>query len=266
MEGKEFSYSITFELHTDVRHRIYFKNTREPFSITVAGQTIYILTSAKDVASAWKFSAAISMDPISEEMYTRVGISSKSRESLFRSHPLASYNAGNPHPLSPTEMVIRLHQQQGHPGPRLDDLMEKLLLSICKNLEFGNESHSAVLNRSTEGYSVSLLKLCIEVFIGGTTDAIFGAAIRTLQPELFKWFMLWEHSNWKFLFQLPPVMSQDMLSAKRELIEMFARYCKLPADMRRDSSYFIEELEKILREVGLSDEEIGGFMILHYWA
>lgn len=248
--------------------RIHFKNKREPFSVTMAGQTIYILTSAKDVATAWKHASAVSMDPISDEMYTRLGISSKSKKALFDHHPGASYNAGNGRPVSPTEMIIMLHQQQLHTGPRLDRLVkEEVMPGILERLDFDeDESPAAILAKTDTTYTVSLLELCVDVFIGGTTEAFFGKAIWVVQPELLKWFMGWEHTNWKFLFQLPAILSRDMLAARGELVAAFTKYCRLPDDQRRDRSFFVEELEKMLREVGLNDEEMGNVMMLHYWA
>jgi cholesterol 7alpha-monooxygenase len=251
-----------------IPERLHFKNKREPFSVTIAGQTIYILTSAKDVATAWKHAPAVSMDPISDEMYTRLGISPKSKKALFDHHPGASYNAGNGRPVSPTDMIIMLHQQQLHTGPRLDRLVrEKVIAGILERLDFGrNPSRDAILAKTDTAYTVSLLKLCVDVFIGGTTEIFLGKTIWVVQPELLKWFMDWEHTNWKFLFQLPAILSRDMVAARGELVTTFTGYCQLPEGQRGDRSFFVKELEKMLREVGLSDEDMGNVMMLHYWA
>jgi len=207
------------------------------------------------------------MDPISDEMYTRLGISLKSKKALFDHHPDATYNAGNARPLSPTDMIITLHQQQLHPGPRLDEFMTtKVLPGIFQSLNFRKESHAALLSTSGTGHTISLVKLCTDVFIRGTTDAYFGSAIWTVQPDLLEFFIRWEYTNWKFLFQLPAMMSRDMLAARGELVRAFTKYCELPDEQRQDRSYFIEKLETMLREVGLSSKEIGSVMMLHYWA
>jgi cholesterol 7alpha-monooxygenase len=235
--------------------------------MTVAGETIYIVPAAHDAAAVWRNSSTISMDPISVKMYTWIGVSEANRSALFSTHAHAQYNEGNQKPLTPTRMMIELHHRQVHPGEKYDHHFRgKTLPALLHDMDLHRENNLAVLDRSGNFIKISLLKLCMQVFIKGQTDAFLGQAIWKADQDLLSWFMIWEHTNWKYLFQPPEFLSGDMLKAKQKLIGAFAKYLSMPRDERQDAGYFAQATEDMLREVGLSDREIGGILMLHYWA
>jgi hypothetical protein len=236
--------------------------------MTVAGQTIYVATAAGDVNNVWKNSKTISMNPITMDMYLLGGISEKSRKAMFEQHPTARYNAGQGRALTPTQMTIELHHQQLHAGgPRLDSLMkDKTLPSCFRNLDIADPTNQAVLSRSGDSAVVSLLGLCVDTFLTDETEAYFGPALLKRSPSLIKAFLDWEYCNWKFLFMLPDAFAKDMVKAKSTITGAFADYYRQPRSERPGSIFFVEVLEDMLREVGLTDDEMGKFTLLHYWA
>ena len=235
--------------------------------MTVAGQTIYVATSPEDINSIWKNSKTISLNPITMDMYVLGGISEKSRKAMFEQHPAARYNAGLGRALTPTQMTIELHHQQLHSGPRLDALMsEKMIPSILQRLNVADDTNPAVISRSGTAAVVSLLDLCVDTFITEETNAFFGPELLRKSPELVEAFMSWEYCSWKFLFMLPDFLAQDMAKAKKTITTAFADYYRLPRSERGGSSHFVDALEEMLREVGLTEDEMGKFTLLHYWA
>ena len=245
----------------------HFSPSREPFTMTVAGQTIYVATSPEDINSIWKNSKTISLNPITMDMYVLGGISEKSRKAMFEQHPAARYNAGLGRALTPTQMTIELHHQQLHSGPRLDALMsEKMIPSILQRLNVADDTNPAVISRSETATVVSLLDLCVDTFITEETNAFFGPELLRKSPELVEAFISWEYCSWKFLFMLPDFLAQDMAKAKKTITTAFADYYRLPRSERGGSSHFVDALEEMLREVGLTEDEMGKFTLLHYWA
>jgi hypothetical protein len=169
--------------------------------------------------------------------------------------------------MTPTQMAIELQHQQLQNGPRLDALMkEKILPSFFEQMDVLEINDSAVLSRSAKSFTVSLLGLCTNVFISGHTDAYFGPELLQVQPSIIKAFGDWEQCNWKFLFQLPDVFAKDMLRAKDTITGAFTKFYRLPRGQRPNSIFFVNGLEDMLREVGLGEEEMGKFTLLHYWA
>lgn len=240
--------------------------SREPFTMTVAGQTIYVATSAADIGGVWKNTKTISMAPLTMDMYIWTGISKKSREAMFDPHPSAQYNIENAKPLTPTQTVIELHHRQ-FSGARLDGFWDqKVLPALFKQMDFSQPKASAVISREEKSVVVSLNDLCIELFVTQATEENWGSTLLRKSPDLIKAFMAWEYTSWKFMFQLPGVFAQDMLAAKRTITGAFADYYRLPRSERADANYFVTALEDMLREVGLTEDEMGKFTLLHYWA
>jgi hypothetical protein len=128
-EPKELPYRISFIGHAASffmgfnaaveKGRKYFAPSREPFAMTVAGQTVYVATAAEDMNHVWNNTKTISLNPLTADLYTWIGISAKSRKALFERHPEARYNAQHGRTMTPTQMAIELQHQQLQNGPRL---------------------------------------------------------------------------------------------------------------------------------------------------
>jgi hypothetical protein len=233
----------------------------------VAGQTIYVATSPDDIGRAWKNSKTISLNPITMDMYTLGGISTKSSEAMFQQHTTARYNSGTGLPLTPTQMTIELHHQQLHAGPRLESLLQDKMIPGCfKKLNITDSMNTAILSRSGNSVIISLHELCVDTFITEVTEAFFGPALLSKSPNLIKAFLDWEYCSWKFLFMLPDVLAQDMIKTKKTITDAFTNYYQQPRISRPGSIYFIDSLEDMLVEVGLTKDEMGKFTLLHYWA
>jgi hypothetical protein len=201
------------------------------------------------------------------DMYILGGISENSRKAMFAQHPTARYSMRQGPSLTPTQMTIELHHQQLHTGPRLDSLMrDKMLPSFFRKLDIEDPANQSVLSRSEDSAVLSLYDLCVDTFIAEETEAYFGPALLQKSPDLIKAFLDWEYCSWKFLFMLPDVFAQDMVKAKKTITVAFADYYRQPSSERPGSIYFVDELEKMLREVGLTEDEMGKFTFLHYWA
>jgi hypothetical protein len=233
----------------------------------VAGQTIYVATSPDDIGRVWKNSKTISLNPITMDMYTLGGISTRSSEAMFQQHTTARYNSGTGLPLTPTQMTIELHHQQLHAGPRLDSLLQDKMIPGCfKRLNITDSMNTATLSRSGNSVIISLHELCVDTFITEVTEAYFGPALLSKSPNLIKAFLDWEYCSWKFLFMLPDVLAQDMIKTKKTITDAFTNYYQQPRISRPGSIYFIDSLEDMLVEVGLTKDEMGKFTLLHYWA
>jgi hypothetical protein len=201
------------------------------------------------------------------DMYILGGISDKSCEDMFDQHSTARYNGGIGRPRTPTQMTIELHHQQLHAGPRLDSLLqEKMIPSCFKKLNIADSMNTAILSRSECSAIISLHDLCVHTFITEVTEAYFGPALLRESPNLIGAFLDWEYCSWKFLFMLPDVIAQDMIRTKRKVTDAFANYYRQPRTSRPGSIYFVDSLEDMLVEVGLTKDEMGKLTLLHYWA
>ena len=65
---------------------------------------------------------------------------------------------------------------------------------------------------------------------------------------------------------MPAVMSKDMRAARDEIFSSFERYFRLPQDERSDCSHWMKISEKMVRDLGLSEEDQAKVFMLHFWA
>ncbi|KAH7136043.1 cytochrome P450 [Dendryphion nanum] len=248
--------------------RTYFNDTKEPYSVWLAGTRINIVTHPNDVANCYKNTTTISYHHIIKDMYRYIHVSDEGVEKMFTLDPEAPHNRGQAKPLMPAYAVNELHRVQVHPGENFDDLLHnRFTPGITKCLDFDSAlDHPAVLNRSKDSFTVSSLELCNELFVRGTTEAFLGKSIWKVNPNLLKAFRQWERTNWKYMFQMPNFMSGDMMAARDEIIDTFVRYFRLPKEERSDCNLFIREAERLIREVDISELDMAKVFMLHFWA
>lgn len=232
----------------------------------VAGQTIYVATSAEDIGGVWKNTKTISLDPLSMDMYSWMGISKRSRDALFTLKPDAKYNAGNSKPITPNQMVMELHHQQ-ESGARLDELfVKKTVPALFRKINDIEKTTKAASMNDESSVVMSLFDLCVDLFVTQPSEHFWGPELLRQTPNLTQAFMDWEHTSWKFMFQLPTILAQDMAKAKSTITGAFTQYYRKPRADRPGSAFFVNGLEDLLREVGFNEDELGKFTMLHYWA
>jgi hypothetical protein len=229
---------------------------------------IYIITAPNHVASCYRNTTTISYQHIIEDMYRWVYFSDDGMKKLFALDPSAAHNANLPKPVQPAFMFNDYHRAQLQPGVNFDDLLHnRTIPGIERTLQFdASLDHPAVLARSKDGVTISLLALCNELFVRGTSEAFLGKAIFMVNPNLLNAFRRWERTNWKYMFQMPTFMSRDMIAAKEEIIDTFVDYFRLPYAERSDCNQFVRASEKLARDIGLCELDRAKLFMLHFWA
>ena len=117
-------------------HRQYFGNILEPFTITVAGSQIHILTEPKDVAVAYKNSSTLSFDGFVQAMMRTFGSSEYYVRAMYNHvpHSLQENDFPNPQNKPLAKLSKDLHINQLYPGEHLDDLDKRFRNFLHKTL------------------------------------------------------------------------------------------------------------------------------------
>lgn len=248
--------------------RKYFKDTKEPYSVWIAGTRIYICTSPQDVASLYRNTTTISYHNVIKDMYRWIGFSEDGFEKMFTVNPSSKHNKGMPSPQAPAIMINDYHRLQTKPGAQLDDLLyNRLIPAVDKALgAVIDGSSNSVVDNSGGVTTVSLLQLCTNMFVHGTTTAFLGNKIWEVNPKLLDSFKLWERTNWKYMFQMPDLISGDMLQARDDIIESFVKYLDIPEEQRGDRNDFVKSVEAMMRDVGCDKRDMARVLMLHFWA
>ena len=251
-----------------IDNRRYFGNIGEPFAVTIAGQSLYVLTSAKDIEELYKNKSTLSWELFVQDLYRWIGFSNHAVKKLWQP-PTEHSKAANPvRILSPNEMVAEYQRRQLRPGKHLDSLAKSVINYINGILRWQslNAGQTRKLPSSDQWLTLSLIDWTSHTFIRSTTEAYWGKKLFEIDPDLLQTYTIWEKNSWKYVFQIPRMFSQDMYNARDKLVNAFADYFKLPQAERADTAWFVPTAEAEMRDIGLGDRDLGRAHMLQHWA
>ena len=253
-------------------YREYLGNTREPFALTVAGETLYVLTSPRDTTEAYKNTTSLSFDGFVRDLMLACGGSPSGVDKMYQ-RP-ASDGSGHvmiaPNPMHKclANLTVDFHKQQLLPGDELDKLGIEFLRIINEHLQWERMTSqcSYVVKASPNAVEVSLHKWCGDILVDAGTRAYFGERLLQIDPHLLHSFFDYHDKAWMLLFQYPHFLSKDMYAAKQRIIDALTTYFKLPKEQRQDEAWFIHALEREQRALGMSDQDVAALLMIVYWA
>ncbi len=248
--------------------RLHFRNSKEPYCITVAGQRIYILTCPEDVQDVYKHTSSISWSRFVQDLYRWIGIAQPNIDKLWCA-PTDEAKALHPQRrLPPIQMVEEYQMHQLLPGGKLEDVakmfVKQLDRAVCWQGLTANSPY--VLESSPESVKVFLLGWTEQVFISITTEIFWGKSIWKISPGLIDTFLKWENTTWKYVFQLPRFLSKDMYTARDQLIDAFTNYYGQANGNRADANWYVNKAEAEYRDLSFNDHDLAKVNMLQHWA
>lgn len=254
-------------------HSKYFKNTKETFSVTVAGKEIYIMTSPITVAAALRKLQTFEYDSTITGMMRRFGISSEAIQVLYLKPTVAfrkSHPDMDPELISKTMadlggifILKQLSPKEGYP-----EFEAKFLGEISQRLTWQGFSQKATIEHSTTGVStrrMSLLQLVQHTIVESTTVAHLGQAILDIDKSFVENFLFFDERLWVFLYSIPRPWASSTLDSMERLRRSIESYLDLPQNERQGGSWLALELETEMKARGLHNKDIAGFLAMVYW-
>ncbi|KAL8738485.1 MAG: hypothetical protein Q9181_000741 [Wetmoreana brouardii] len=229
---------------------------------------IYVLTSTTDVEDLYENTTTLSWEVFVQDLYRWMGFSPRAIQDLWQL-PADRPRILNPERiLPPNEMMMEYHRRQLRSGDHMEILSRSMTDHIQRKVTWeGLEESQIGISRGSESSSkISLYELTSHVFNRSLTEIYWGKKIFETDPNLLQTFALWEKTNWKYVYQIPHLLSRDMYRARDQLIEAFTRYFGLPKSQRSDAAWFIPRAEAEMRDTGLDDRDLGRAHMLQHWA
>ncbi|KAL9068119.1 MAG: hypothetical protein Q9157_006604 [Trypethelium eluteriae] len=219
--------------------RNHFQNTRKPFTLTLAGEKIYVVTSPFDVADVNRNVVQLTFDQYIKDMMIAFGATRESVAKMWQvqtDKPIQSIKGKRSSPQIPlahfAEESIRRQLLPGS-GGRLEEVQDRLLNSLHCNLTMDNMSRSMVSGENSGGEQrVSLLEWTRSSLLEGATAAFFGPKLLEIEPDLFRSFFEFDDLSWKLLYKIPAPWSNDMNAAKAPAQEAITKFFRLPRGER----------------------------------
>ena len=234
----------------------------------MAGKVIYIITAPEDLANMYKQVAGISWVRFVQDLYRWMGISQPNMEKLWRTptKEIRLLHPSRKHP--PNDMIEEYQFHQLLPGERLDQIIKPFVDLIDQKLrsEYLWNACPYVLETSPDAIKISMIDWTSDVFIRAITEIYWGKSIWKVAPGLMESFLAWERTSWKYIFQLPRFLSEDMYAARTQLVDAFTAYFGQPKEKREDANYFVKAAEEELRDIAIDEHDIGKIHMLQHWA
>lgn len=237
--------------------------------MTVAGQQIYVMTSASDVSTVYKNIEQLTFDDYIEDMMLRFGASKEAVGKMMRTpdqleEAMASLQP-NPSKKSLLHHCQSLYHQALHPGENLDTLQDNFFGRIHTSLTWDLMSPKVILSSCARHRTVSLLAWTKETLLDGATKAFFGDRLIELEAELYENFFYFDDNSWKFTYKIPRPWSNDIYAAKKTAQDAMDAYFQLPQQQRPGAAWLIQTLEAEMRARGIGSTDIAALLMMTFW-
>ncbi|KAF2464777.1 cytochrome P450 [Lindgomyces ingoldianus] len=250
---------------TDCRN--YFHDDRKPFSITLAGKRLYIITAPQDVTTTCRNSSTLSMDIFTQDVMRGFDVSPWALVRVFQK-PGEDFQLinSNPRHKSLAHLTMEHFRRQLFPGEKLAELGRITLDYINGAVRWECLSSPKFLLADAGEYrEISLLHWCEDVLLQAATQSFFGSALIGLSPNLLDNFLAFDAVSWKLMYRLPRILSQDMEEQKYNLIKAIETYLDLPKEQRPGANWFTEMQEFEMRGLDISTRDIAKLISAIYW-
>lgn len=250
--------------------RLYFRNTFEPWGLTIAGQQIYVVTSPADVSAVYKNVKQLTFDDYIEDMMLRFGTSRSAVDTMLQKPDALKQPSSDLQPNPTKNSLLQICQSLYHqalcPGEKLETLQDNLLGIIDKSLTWESMTPTAILSSASAPYrTVSLLCWTKNVLLDGATKAFFGNRLIELEPKLYENFGYFDDNSWKFTYNLPRVWSSDVYNAKGVAQDAMKAYLDLPKEQRPGAAWLIQSMEAEMRARGIGSSDIAALFVMTFW-
>jgi hypothetical protein len=249
------------------RARLYFGDTREPFSITMGGQTFYIVTKDSDVRTVFRNSTSLTFEIFAQEILNDLGCSQSAIKSLYGISESSNQYARELKSTSPAKITRQLHHHQLFPGNLINDIGADFIQYFEKTMTVdylkAQEGYATPLDDDT--VTVSLFALNSDIFTNAAQEAYFGSRLRTIEPNM-AWTMLeFDDLAWQLLFKYPPFLSRRMRAAKDKAVDALEQYFACPQTERTDTAWFTPTFETEMRKADLNNRDLAISAMTIYW-
>ncbi|KAL8720306.1 MAG: hypothetical protein Q9225_002818 [Loekoesia sp. 1 TL-2023] len=251
---------------TFTRSREYFKNTREPFGVTVAGQTLYIITSLEHVPSIYRNTTTLTFDDFVRDMMLSVGASEDGVRKMWESPRYDSSGTRQLHKVL-AHAGEDYYRQQFHPGDHLGDLWMEIQQRIEKSMTWDDISPNCIVHEpfGKAEKTLSLLRWCQSVLISSVTNAVFGPKLLQLEPGLLRSFITFDDNSWKLTYKLPRFVAREVYGGKDHIVSAFRKYFALPMSERKGNSWVVQMLETEMRSIDVEEKDMAALFVMPFW-
>ncbi|KAI9701109.1 MAG: hypothetical protein M1836_001778 [Candelina mexicana] len=235
--------------------RKYCKNSNEPFTLTVGGETLYVITSPENVAATYKNNTTLSWDAMLDDLLVAFGVKPSVITTLWeKRHPSAAGDNRlelDSRTLSLVHSTLHLYKRQLLPGENLNSFSSVLLGFISESLcweRVKRQYGSATVH-------ISLKELCGNVMVDSLTRALFGIEVLNIEPSLVQCLLDFNDDAWMLIFHYRQSSASKLHQARSKILRALTAYVQSPEQALTGRAWLIEKVmkEQEAAEIGYED-------------
>ncbi|KAI1807097.1 putative cytochrome p450 [Daldinia bambusicola] len=247
----------------------YFGN-KEPYSLTVFGNTLYIVTEPHDTTAVYKSDDTLSFEMFVQDLFRSNGYSEHALGVTYAKLPKDKAGFPNPQGVSFGSFVKQMHMHQLYPGANLQVLEDNFRNWFDQRLSLPElkRTCSRYSTVGTDGSVEMLLgQWCSDISIRSGEAAYFGDVLSRINPNLADDFLAFDDLGWQVLYQYPSFLSREMNAARTKVQRTFKEYLEVPQGQRiaGGAIWLINAMEDEARALGVGNEDIAVLLFNIYW-
>ena len=233
-----------------------------------------ILTSNRDVAAAWKDTAALTFDPFVQQLMILLSMSKETQTILFKEKPETFMPIEkkseslllkkNPMHLAFYHLQMEWVKQQLS-GDMLTDIGENFMGYINQSLYMDNFPSSAVYASAPGERSISLTKMVRYCLVSSAAKAFFGPQMQEVDPRFLEYYFNFEEAAWKMFYQYPRFLAHDLYGAAEGILSTMTRYYDRPESEKPELVWMFKTIEAEMRHLGLPSRDIAIMSFMLFW-
>lgn len=235
----------------------------------MGGEQLYVLTSAEDVAQAYKNTSSLDFQGAIRDVLSSVDASPALYAQMF--HQPCPSESGSPrellrcHSFPLAQICQDLYIQQLVPGERLDKLSQKLIHSVDELLQWERMPHLFNPQSKSREMNISLVQWSEGIMIDAMIISLFGPRLFQIDPTVAQTLFDFNEEAWKSLFRYPRLAAKKVYAAMDKVTDAFEVYFQLPKEERTESAWLVQELEVQQTQRGVSLRDQAKLALLMLW-
>lgn len=184
--------------------------------------------------------------------------------------PLPKDKSGFPNPNGDalSTLVRSVHMVQAYPGHNLKILDRHFIDWFDRNFRLPALEKLCVnyaVSLAEGGLQVPLWKFCSQMQVQAAGDSYFGPSLGHIEPDFAAIFLKFDDLCWQLLYEYPSLFTGELTGALRKMQSALQRYFEIPQTQRKGQLWQINTMENELRNVEISNEDIGILFFNIFW-
>ncbi|KAF7622762.1 hypothetical protein AFLA_010082 [Aspergillus flavus NRRL3357] len=261
-------FTNSYEL---LRHGdIYFNGSKEPYSLEVMGQTIYVVTSGRDSAEIYKNTNTMSFEIFVRKFTRSCGASDELLDRLYgvqtASAMPVTFAGSEPNNESKSlgERTHDFHGMQLLPGAHLPEVTAifKDFFEEKLRMRYFSQGKPYITSTGQGWVSLKLLKFVSDYFVDAGQRVYFGKLLGEINPNLISTFLELEDRSWQILYEIPAPFARKAHQARDGIIDAIQKWFDTAPGDRPDGSWWMSTMEAEMKSLAFSSREIVGGKVL----